>query len=118
MPAIESPALPAEDRSYAPPTPRAPAATEWRDVTALLAAANELGAYEDTAAMLRRAVELVRERLGLERVSFYLRDPSLERIVTACIGSFRARRRATTFCAAQPQPKWNADSGSPNIWPW
>lgn len=78
---LESPALPAEDRSYAPATPRAPAATEWRDVTALLAAANELGAYEDTAAMLRRAVELVRERLGLERVSFYLRDPSLERIV-------------------------------------
>jgi AraC-like DNA-binding protein len=41
----------------------------------VLAAADELAAVADTDLMLRRAVELARERIGLERVGLWLRDP-------------------------------------------
>jgi methylphosphotriester-DNA--protein-cysteine methyltransferase len=41
----------------------------------VLAAADELAGIADTDQMLRRAVELARERIGLERVGLWLRDP-------------------------------------------
>jgi AraC-like DNA-binding protein len=40
----------------------------------VLTAADELGAIADTDLMLRRAVELARERIGLERVGLLVRD--------------------------------------------
>lgn len=40
----------------------------------VLAAADELAGIADTDLMLRRAVELARERIGLERVGLWLRD--------------------------------------------
>jgi AraC-like DNA-binding protein len=57
------------------------AAMAWQDLGGVLAAADELGALADTDQMLRRAVELARERIGLERVSIYLRDPRSERLL-------------------------------------
>jgi AraC-like DNA-binding protein len=60
--------------------PRAGAA-EWKDIVSVLAAADELAACEDTDLLLRRAVELCRERLGLERVGLYLRDPATSRLI-------------------------------------
>jgi len=53
----------------------------WPGISSLLSATDELGACTDPNAMLRRAVELARSHLGLERVAIYLRDPSAERIV-------------------------------------
>lgn len=47
----------------------------------VLAAADELAAYSDTDQMLRRAVELAREAIGLERVGLYLRDPKADRVI-------------------------------------
>lgn len=44
----------------------------------MLAAADELASVGDTDQMLRRAVEMARERIGLERVGLYLRDPRAE----------------------------------------
>jgi AraC-like DNA-binding protein len=48
---------------------------------ATLAAVDELVQFRGPDEMLRRAVELARERLGLERVGLYLRDPSASRII-------------------------------------
>lgn len=53
----------------------------WQDVMSLLAAVEELVASRDTDGMLRRSVELARERLGLERVGLYLRDPRESRLI-------------------------------------
>ncbi|MFZ5891005.1 MAG: helix-turn-helix domain-containing protein [Myxococcota bacterium] len=61
--------------------PRAPSAVAWKSVVPVLAAADELAACADTDEMLRRAVELARERIGLERVGLYIRDPSAPRLV-------------------------------------
>lgn len=47
----------------------------------VLAAADELAAVADTDQMLRRAVELARERIGLERVGLYVRDPRASRLL-------------------------------------
>jgi AraC-like DNA-binding protein len=41
----------------------------------VLIAVAELSGYLDTDQMLRRAVELARERIGLERAGLYVRDP-------------------------------------------
>lgn len=40
----------------------------------VLSAIDELSAYQDLDTVLRRSVEVARDRLGLERVSIYLRD--------------------------------------------
>lgn len=53
----------------------------WQDLAALLAAADELGACVDTDQMLRRAVEIAREHIGLERASIFLRDPRSEQLI-------------------------------------
>ena len=60
--------------------PRA-SASNWKNMVAVLAAADELAACVDTDQMLQRAVQLARERIGLERVGLYIRDPSAPRLV-------------------------------------
>jgi len=47
----------------------------------VLSAADELAAVADTDLMLRRAVELARERIGLERVGLWLRDPRAKQLL-------------------------------------
>jgi len=51
-----------------------------QELLSLLSAVEELVALRDTDGMLRRAVELARERLGLERVGIYIRDPKESRL--------------------------------------
>lgn len=46
----------------------------WRGIAQVLAISDELGVYPELDDMLRRAVELARERLKLERVSVFLHD--------------------------------------------
>lgn len=59
------------------PEPRGPTtASEWQELVSVVAAAHELAACPDLDGMLRRAVELARERIGLERVGLFIRDPS------------------------------------------
>ena len=53
----------------------------WQDVISLLSAVEELVAFRDTDEMLCRSVELARDRLGLERVGLYLRDPGELRLI-------------------------------------
>lgn len=55
--------------------------SEWQEVMDLLGAVDELVAYRETDSLLKRAVELVRERIGLERAAFYLRDPKTPRLI-------------------------------------
>ncbi len=62
-----------------PAEPRAPSSSEWQEVMGLLAAVDELVQYREPDEMLKRAVELARERIGLERVALYLRDPGAPR---------------------------------------
>jgi AraC-like DNA-binding protein len=47
----------------------------------VLAAADELAGFADTDQMLRRAVELARERIGLERVGLFVRDPRAKQLL-------------------------------------
>ncbi|HSC88999.1 MAG TPA: AraC family transcriptional regulator [Polyangiaceae bacterium] len=47
----------------------------------VLSAADELSSYRDLDTVYRRAVELGRDRIGLERVSLFLYDSSSERLV-------------------------------------
>ena len=47
----------------------------------VLTAADELAAVADTDLMLRRAVELARERIGLERVGLCVRDPRAKQLL-------------------------------------
>ena len=54
-------------------------APAWQSLGPVLAAADELASFVDTDQMLRRAVEVARERIGLERVGLFLRDPRAER---------------------------------------
>lgn len=54
----------------------------------VLAAADELASYRDLDLVLRRAVELSRDRIGLERVALFLYDASGEK---RC-GSLRIER--------------------------
>jgi AraC-like DNA-binding protein len=59
----------------------APSSAEWQEVMGLLAAVDELVQLKEPDQVLRRAVELARERIGLERVGLYLRDPSVPGVV-------------------------------------
>jgi AraC-like DNA-binding protein len=68
----------------APPAPDGlasvrPALSHDQTLAPVLTAADELAGYLDTDQMLRRAVELARERIGLERVGLYVRDPRAPR---------------------------------------
>lgn len=56
-------------------------AAGWDALGPVLTAADELASYTDTDLMLRRAVEISRERIGLERVGLYLRDPRSEQLI-------------------------------------
>jgi AraC-like DNA-binding protein len=58
-----------------------PVVTGWQSLGPVLAAADELASDADTDHMLRRGVEIARERFGLERVGLYLRDPRSERLL-------------------------------------
>jgi AraC-like DNA-binding protein len=54
---------------------RAPAkASEWRGVVSVLAAVDELAASAEIDGLLKKAVELARKRIGLERVALYLTE--------------------------------------------
>ena len=53
----------------------------WQCLGPVLEAADELATYADTDQMLRHAVEVTRERIGLERVGLFLRDPRSERLI-------------------------------------
>lgn len=56
---------------------RAPAkASEWRGVVSVLAAVDELAASAEMEGLLKKAVELARKRIGLERVALYLCEQS------------------------------------------
>jgi AraC-like DNA-binding protein len=55
--------------------------SELSHVLSVLCALDEVASCQDTDAMLRRAVELARERLELERVRVYLRERNSERII-------------------------------------
>jgi AraC-like DNA-binding protein len=68
---IETTAVQAPDAVPAPPRELGAALV----LSPVLAAADELAACLDTDQMLRRAVELARERFGLERVGLWVRDP-------------------------------------------
>jgi AraC-like DNA-binding protein len=56
-----------------PPSSHVPR-QDWRAFAQVLAISAELGVYSELEDILRRAVELTRDRLGLERVSIFLRD--------------------------------------------
>jgi AraC-like DNA-binding protein len=76
-------------------------AQSWRSLGPVLAAADELASYSNTDAMLRRAVEIARERLGLERVGLYLRDPRSERLILRGTWGTDASRQTTDEHAQQ-----------------
>jgi AraC-like DNA-binding protein len=61
--------------------------SEWREMMALLAAVDDLLKYQETPVMLRRVIELARERIGMERVGLYLRDPKLGRLMRGTFGT-------------------------------
>lgn len=53
----------------------------------MLAAADELAACHELHAMARRAVELARECIGLERVALYVQDPPGSRVLRGTYGT-------------------------------
>jgi methylphosphotriester-DNA--protein-cysteine methyltransferase len=55
--------------------------SEWRDMAAVMAAADDVAACSEPDDMLRCAVELARERIGLERVGLYLHDSGARSIL-------------------------------------
>jgi AraC-like DNA-binding protein len=56
------------------PVPKVVSGSEQGKLSALLSAFDEIVALDDPDLILRRAVELVRERVGLERVGIFLLD--------------------------------------------
>jgi len=58
------------------PTPRVASRTETGRLAALLSTFDEILALDDPEAIVRRAVELARERIGLVRVGIFLLDAS------------------------------------------
>lgn len=57
-------------------TPQTPAVgSAWRGMVSVMAAVDGLVDCSDVDSMLRRAVEVAREKIGLERVGLYLSDP-------------------------------------------
>jgi AraC-like DNA-binding protein len=71
------------------------ASEAWLSLGPVLAAADELASYLDTDQMLRRAVEVARERIGLERVGLFLRDPRAERTLLRGTWGTGANRQTT-----------------------
>lgn len=70
------------------PEPRGPArASEWRGVVSVLGAADELAACHEMDTMARRAVELARECIGLERVALYVQDPPASHVLRGTYGT-------------------------------
>ncbi len=65
------------------PEPRSPSGSvaEWSGLTSVLASANELSACADLDSLTFRAVEMLREHVGLERVGLYLHDTSNDRFI-------------------------------------
>lgn len=57
------------------------ASSDIGKVLAALSAADELASCQEASSMLRLAIELARERLGLERVGLYMRDRGTDRII-------------------------------------
>lgn len=76
-------------------------ASGWQSLGPVLVAADELAGYSDTDQMLRSGVEMARERLGLERVGLYLRDPRSERIILRGTWGTGAHRQTTDEHALQ-----------------
>jgi len=66
-----------------PPEARTPSgASEWQTVTSVLSAADELCTCPDLDSLTRRAVEMLRKRIGLERVGLFLHDTNVrERLI-------------------------------------
>jgi AraC-like DNA-binding protein len=58
------------------PGPRAVEGASRGDLAPLLAALDEIRILDDTDRILRRAVELARDRIGLKRAGIFLLDPS------------------------------------------
>src|SRR5690349_21264448 len=68
--------------------PRGPErASEWRGVVSVLAAADELASCHELDGMARRAVELARECIGLERVALYIQDPANPLVLRGTYGT-------------------------------
>lgn len=68
--------------------PRGPErASEWRGVVSVLAAADELATCHELDVMARRAVELARESMGLERVALYVQDPIHPHVLRGTYGT-------------------------------
>jgi AraC-like DNA-binding protein len=67
----------------APPgEPRGPGSGDTqRGVLPMLSALDELAVSKDSDSLLKSAVEIARRRIGLERVSFFMRDSSPERVL-------------------------------------
>jgi len=61
--------------------PLTPQLAPQRLLGPVLSAADELAGIADTDQMLQRAVELARERIGLERVGLWLRDPRAKQLL-------------------------------------
>jgi AraC-like DNA-binding protein len=55
-------------------------------VTSVLSAIDELSCYQELDVVLRRAVELLRDRIGLERVALFLFQPQ-DRLLYGCWGT-------------------------------
>ena len=72
-----------------------PSKAEFSNTTSVLSAADELTACSEANAMLRLAVELARERLGLERVGLYVRDRGADRVVMRGMWGTGARGETT-----------------------
>jgi AraC-like DNA-binding protein len=76
-----------------PPAPEVPelrgpaGASEWRGVAGVLAAADELAACRSLDSLLKQAVELARERVGVERVGLYVQDPEGENLLRGTWGT-------------------------------
>ncbi len=68
---------------------------DWESLGSVLAAADELASVADTDQMLRRAVEVTRESIGLERVGLFLRDPRAERVILRGTWGTGASRQTT-----------------------
>ncbi len=58
------------------PAPKIMARSACGEVSSLLAALDEIRSVEDTELVLRRAIELARDRIGLKRVGIFVLDPA------------------------------------------
>lgn len=65
---------------------QAKAGSSGSGVVSVLSAIDELSCYDDLDTILRRAVELLRDRIGLERVGLFLLDPE-DKLLHGCWGT-------------------------------